>query len=121
MIDENMVSIQLRSRSLIRGGLERGGCMSHQTNRRTISAVLAVFLVLMSLLNGPGESQAQSMSSYNGVPPFVASAVAPNILFILDNSGSMNNSAYTAAFNASTVYSGAFRNDTCYSYASGVF
>jgi len=95
--------------------------MLHQTNQRMISAVFAALLALVSLLTGAEESQAQSMSSYNGVPPFVASAVPPNILFILDNSGSMNNMAYTSAFNTSTVYSGLFRSDTCYQYASGVF
>lgn len=69
----------------------------------------------------PPATTAQTISSYTGQPPFVGTSVAPNILLLLDNSGSMNNMAYTTAFNPSTTYSGVFRSDTCYSYASGVF
>jgi hypothetical protein len=39
-------------------------------------------------------THAQSMSSYSSIPPFVTTAVAPNILLLMDNSGSMNESAY---------------------------
>ena len=95
--------------------------MTYQTKRRMIGAIGTVVLALLSILSCSNEGRAQSMSSYAGTPPFVASSVAPNILLILDNSGSMNNSAYTAAFNTATVYSGIFTATECYSYSAGLF
>jgi type IV pilus assembly protein PilY1 len=84
-------------------------------------AAIALLCGIFYSASVPPPAQAQSISSYTGQPPFVGSAVAPNILLLLDNSGSMNNNAYTTVFNTATIYSGVFRNDTCYSYASGVF
>ncbi len=81
-------------------------------------AATLTFASIVSVTEGAGPP---SIASYTGLPPFVGTATAPNILLLLDNSGSMNNMAYTAAFNPATTYSGIFRSDTCYSYGGGVF
>ncbi len=46
------------------------------------------------------------MSNYCSTPPFVANAVTPNVLIILDNSGSMLWAAYDNDENASNIASG---------------
>ena len=87
-----------------------------------ISLMLAMLaLVLPATLLWPLEVRAQSMSDYTAIPPFVSNTVPANILLLLDNSGSMNNMAYTTAFNTATTYSGLFDATECYSYSSNVF
>ena len=49
-----------------------------------------VMLALVSCLATPIGGQAQTMDQYYAVPPFVADQVAPNIILVLDNSGSMS-------------------------------
>jgi type IV pilus assembly protein PilY1 len=88
--------------------------------------------VLIGTLIGPGEGLAQTMDQYYSVPPFVSDQVAPNILLILDNSGSMGGRACDATwcgvhsdgsltpinqnFVATSTYSGYFDSLTCYTY-----
>ena len=55
-------------------------------------------------------------------PPFLGTSIAPNILILLDNSGSMNSWAYRGVtFHENTHYYGYFRNDKNYRYSHGVF
>ena len=88
--------------------------------------------LLVGCLVGPSALQAQTMDQYYAVPPFVSDQVAPNILLILDNSGSMGGRACDAAwcgihsdatltpvnqdFVADSTYSGYFNSLTCYTY-----
>lgn len=96
------------------------------------------FLVLMAFLGaGIGAAlvdplqAAVTNADYSGTPPFVASAVTPNVLILMDNSGSMGLRAYcgTPAFSgfnvtcsdtflATTTYSGMFDPMKCYSYSA---
>lgn len=68
-------------------------------------------------------------ADYSGVPPFVSNVVPPNILILMDNSGSMGLRAYCgtptfsgfnvtcdALFAAATSYSGMFDPMKCYTY-----
>ena len=72
---------------------------------------------------------ATSMGNYCYTPPFVLTSVDPNVLFILDNSGSMNEFAYHevrgyrcshtltwTGFDESKKYYGIFNPDKCYKY-----
>lgn len=92
-------------------------------------AVLA--LVLTGALLGPAELKAQSNTDYTSSPPFISNVVTPNILILMDNSGSMTNRACEAAscgtladgtpstvttFVATTRYSGFLDPMQCYSY-----
>ncbi|MBI3606442.1 MAG: hypothetical protein HY207_00570 [Nitrospirae bacterium] len=68
-------------------------------------------------------AQAQTVTDYTAIPPFVGNANAPNVLLLLDNSGSMNDRAYVspAAYSATTEFGGYFDPTQCYSYASNTF
>ncbi|MBW2108168.1 MAG: hypothetical protein JRI36_05810 [Deltaproteobacteria bacterium] len=61
------------------------------------------------------------MSSYTCYPVFQVNTVEPNILIILDNSGSMNFQAYTGNYDHNTEYYGYFEPYKKYSYGSNVF
>jgi type IV pilus assembly protein PilY1 len=100
--------------------------------RRNLAVRGAIMSVLIGALIGPGASLAQTMDQYYSVPPFVSEQVAPNILLILDNSGSMGGRACDATwcgihsdglltpitqdFVADSTYSGYFGSLTCYTY-----
>ena len=86
-------------------------------------------LALLGCLIWPILSSAQTMDQYYGVPPFVADQVAPNIIILMDNSGSMSNRACestscgilasgavstTTTFTATTRYSGFADPMRCY-------
>ena len=90
-----------------------------------------VMLALVSCLAAPIAAQAQTMDQYYAVPPFVADQVAPNIILVLDNSGSMSGlacdrnddgdcvDAADLVFTNTTSYSGYFDTLRCYTYDSG--
>lgn len=83
---------------------------------------LACALSLATLILGPIEVNAQAMADYTAYPPFVgANAVPPNILLLLDNSGSMNSMAFGTAFDPNQTYSGLFDQLECYNYGSNKF
>lgn len=72
----------------------------------------------------PLEVKAQAMADYTSTPPFIADAVPPNVLLLMDNSGSMDSSAYhdnAEAYNSSKDYNGYFAPTKCYSYGSNKF
>ena len=91
----------------------------------------AVMLALVSCFATPIAVQAQTMDQYYAVPPFVADQVAPNIILVLDNSGSMSGlacdrtddgdcvDAADLVFTNTTSYSGYFNPLLCYTYDSG--
>jgi len=87
---------------------------------------LAGIGLLLSLcaLFAPRAGLAQTMADYTAAPPFVSEAVPPNVLLLMDNSGSMNLSAYHLngeAYNPAKEYQGYFAPNKCYSYASSQF
>ncbi|MBH0202037.1 MAG: hypothetical protein HP496_07010 [Nitrospira sp.] len=67
---------------------------------------------------------APTMAQYTAEPPFLTEAVAPNILLLMDISGSMRESAYHNAaevYDANKPYYGYFDRERCYSYSSNTF
>jgi type IV pilus assembly protein PilY1 len=91
-----------------------------------------IFLVMFGfavLALGPSvpESMATSpttMVDYTAYPPFVGNAMPPNVLLLMDNSGSMQDSAYhpgSESYVSTKVYGGYFDNTKCYSYGSSKF
>jgi type IV pilus assembly protein PilY1 len=100
---------------------------------RNIATRGTVMLALIGGLMGPGVLQAQTMDQYYAVPPFVNDQVAPNIILLLDNSGSMSGLACDASnpadgdcsdagdrpFNNTTNFSGYFDPLLCYTYDAG--
>ncbi len=90
----------------------------------------AVVGALLGALLGPGVALAQVMDQYYSVPPFVANQVAPNIVLLLDNSGSMSalgcdytvpadgdcNDVGDNPFNNTVNFAGYFNPFLCYTY-----
>jgi len=99
---------------------------------RSIATRGAVMLALAGCLLGPSVLQAQTMDQYYAVPPFVNDQVAPNVILLLDNSGSMADRACDPTwcgvlagggttpvnenFVATSSYSGFFNSLACYTY-----
>ncbi len=100
---------------------------------RKIATRGTVMLALIGCLIGPGALQAQTMDQYYAVPPFVSDQVAPNIILLLDNSGSMSNLACDFSipadgdcsdaadknFDNTVSFSGYFDPLRCYTYDNG--
>ena len=84
----------------------------------------ALALAVAGVLVSPSDVLAQAMVEYTASPPFVTETVPPNILLLLDNSGSMNLMAYedTAdAFDPTKTYTGLFTASECYEYQTNKF
>ncbi|MGH7184611.1 MAG: pilus assembly protein, partial [Nitrospiraceae bacterium] len=100
---------------------------------RNIATRGTVMLALVGCLAAPSALQAQTMDQYYAVPPFVSDQVAPNIILLLDNSGSMSglacdgsnpadgdcSDAVDRQFNNTTNFSGYFDPLLCYTYDAG--
>jgi len=98
---------------------------------KEVLVFLLATTVSMSLVS-QGEATEPSMSDYTAYPIFMSQSVKPNILIILDNSGSMNFNAYgtypgdggtvtDAPYSESTAYYGYFDSDARYTYRNGRF
>jgi type IV pilus assembly protein PilY1 len=88
------------------------------------SSKAIVILCVLSLFLGAGRmgSAAEpAMVDYTHYPLFQVNAVQPNILIILDNSGSMNLQAYRGNYDHNTKYYGYFEPSVKYSYGSEIF
>jgi len=63
-----------------------------------------------------------TMYDYTALPPFVDQSVKPNILIMLDNSGSMNEYVYrNQPFNSNNDYYGYFTSEYKYDYTGSYF
>jgi len=84
---------------------------------------IAVSLVLLFAFAGHSFATASSPSitDYTSYPIFISQTVTPNVLIILDNSGSMSWAAYWGEYDPSTRYYGYFGNDEWYSYDGNKF
>ena len=85
--------------------------------------VILVLWLLGSLI-GPLKVIAAppSMSDYTASPPFITKVVPPNILLLLDISGSLNIAAYSGlTFDPAATYTGLFEPAECYGRNSGRF
>ncbi|MGB9916930.1 MAG: pilus assembly protein [Candidatus Hydrothermia bacterium] len=63
-----------------------------------------------------GALMAQTTEMPCNVPPFLAEKIPPNILVIMDNSGSMGEMAYNEPYNPNKKYYGYFNPDAVYRY-----
>jgi type IV pilus assembly protein PilY1 len=86
------------------------------------TAATAVLLILAS-----APVHGQSMTPYCCAPPYVTEVVQPNIMILMDNSGSMGDRAYQVATvtvgdaNDQTLWYGYFIPESMYTYASNRF
>ena len=100
--------------------------------RRSLAVRGTILSALIAILTDPSPSPAQTMDQYAAAPPFVSDQVAPNIILLLDNSGSMAERACDVTwcgvlsgggttpvnqnFVATTTYGGFFDSLSCYTY-----
>ncbi|MDQ7055807.1 MAG: VWA domain-containing protein [Persephonella sp.] len=99
-------------------------------NKLHIRNIFLLVLVSIVILFKISES---SMLNYCSVPPFLTTAVSPNILFVIDKSGSMSWAAYyrtwsstnniseIGTYNPDTIYEGYFIPDRIYKNVSGIW
>jgi type IV pilus assembly protein PilY1 len=83
--------------------------------------ILALLFVVSAVTLQPASAVEPTISEYTSYPIFQLTAVAPNILIMLDNSASMNSQAYRDLYNHGTTYFGYFEPYRKYSYGSNVF
>ncbi|MGR0480902.1 MAG: pilus assembly protein [Candidatus Electronema sp. V4] len=87
------------------------------------------FLTGVSLLAGASfaAETADVCGQGQGIPPFLTSGAKPNLLMVLDNSGSMLDGAYSKegafcfddTYSREKVYAGYFQNDMWYTWTEG--
>ncbi|TKB60521.1 MAG: hypothetical protein E8D49_05320 [Nitrospira sp.] len=100
-------------------------------NRRTIARRASLLMALLGVLAMTSHGHAQSNADYTAQPQFISNVVTPNILILMDNSGSMSNRACESTscgitssgavatvttFNATTRYSGFADPLYCYTW-----
>ncbi|MCE9534947.1 MAG: hypothetical protein K8R65_00865, partial [Nitrospirae bacterium] len=102
-------------------------------NRRTIAILASLVVSATGIVMAPNHSGAQSNADYTAQPQFISNVVTPNIILIMDNSGSMSGLACDYSnpadgdcrdagdqpFNNTTNFSGYFDSLLCYTYDSG--
>jgi type IV pilus assembly protein PilY1 len=64
---------------------------------------LLIAIVLLSSVFLPGGSDSAVMEDYCQIPPYVLQSVAPNVMIVVDNSGSMFDFAYFDGFDTTTT------------------
>jgi hypothetical protein len=84
--------------------------------RNAITVDMALAVLLTGIALRPDAGNAQALADYTSSPPFVRQAVPPNVLLLMDNSGSMNMAAYQTPFDSAKTYTGLFDPLECYSY-----
>ncbi|MCP4182505.1 MAG: hypothetical protein GY761_04210 [Hyphomicrobiales bacterium] len=79
-----------------------------------------IVLIVFGVLNSATGLFAATMAQYNAIPPFLSIEVLPNVMFMLDNSGSMKHSLAESGFDNSKVYYGMFEGTKNYKYDSSI-
>lgn len=91
----------------------------HSQRGREMSKINRVSQVLIFLLNLVITSTVfAAYDDYTAFPPFLSSAVPPNVLLVLDQSGSMGWEAYNGGYDSTITYEGYFVPDSVYEYNS---
>ena len=80
--------------------------MKIRINKLILITGLVFFAVMIPLAQASATPPA--MSTYCTQPPFLGSTTQPNVMIILDNSGSMNCLAYQSSYNPSQFVTGAY-------------
>jgi len=95
--------------------------------------LINLFLIMSNLLVLYKISFAYSMGNYCSIPPFLNATISPNILFVIDKSGSMSWAAYYKTWNSSNniedigeydsnkIYEGYFVPSKVYKLVNGIW
>ena len=88
--------------------------------KRSFVVVLTLLIFLLFI----SDIEAQTMNDYCQYPPFVGITVQPNILFVIDASGSMDWNAYNfggRTYDPDTSYEGYFTPSKSYKLEDGIY
>ena len=102
-------------------------------NRRTIAILASLVVAVTGIMMAPNYSAAQVNADYTAQPQFISNVVTPNIILIMDNSGSMSGLTCDFSnpadgdcadvgdrpFSNATNFSGYFDPLLCYTYDAG--
>jgi type IV pilus assembly protein PilY1 len=102
-------------------------------NRRTLAILASLVAAVTGIVMTPTHSAAQANADYTAQPQFISNVVTPNIILIMDNSGSMSgltcdfsnpadgdcSDAGDRPFSIATTFSGYFDSLLCYTYDNG--
>ena len=95
--------------------------LSRQIKRVLFRSIFCSVLTVTSLLGVSVNSFGATAAQYNAIPPFLSTEVPPNVMFMLDNSGSMKNLlADGAGFDSSKTYYGIFEGTSKYKYEASI-
>ncbi len=83
-----------------------------KSNNKNIYRILLPLFFLIMLL--PSTYVEGAMNDYCAIPPFLSQSIPPNVLIVLDNSGSMCGQAYAGSYDPS-----GFANGLYYGYFDG--
>lgn len=82
---------------------------------------IIIFLGCMLLSLGLAFKSRAALNDYCATPPFLTKTVKPNILFVIDKSGSMSWTAYSDAYDSSETYEGYFIPSKKYKLDGGIW
>jgi type IV pilus assembly protein PilY1 len=89
--------------------------------KRSIAFLLVIIVAALFATTNQAHAAEPAMADYTHYPVFQVNFVEPNILIIMDNSGSMNLQAYTGDYDHGTRYYGYFEPYKKYTYGSNIF
>jgi len=103
--------------------------MKHLLKTIKINLFCIVFAFVFTIFLQSSVSKAASIADYTNYPVFITQSTTPNVLIILDNSGSMQSDAYPEDhdndslpdYDKNKIYYGYFDNDIWYKYSSSWF
>jgi len=78
--------------------------------------IMRLLLIISFLFGITQNAIADKEADYDALPPFTTSKVKPNVLIMLDNSGSMKQPMYTKKYLGDSIYHGIFQSDKNYQY-----
>lgn len=92
---------------------------SSHRHKNSPARLYALITLCCGFLLGPAGSAPASTcigSHYEATPPYLTTRIKPNVMLMLDNSGSMKDAMYTAAYDNTKTYSGIFDSTKNYKY-----
>ena len=75
-----------------------------KSNNKNMPNILLLLVFLIMLL--PLNHVEGAMNDYCVIPPFLSQSIPPNVLIVLDNSGSMCDQAYAGSYDPSQFDNG---------------
>ncbi len=94
---------------------------------KAVNWVKVLFLIIIfsgvKIVPTQAATASYSLSDFSSLPPFVGNVLTPNVLLLMDNSGSMMDSAFHLngeTYDPTSEYGGYFEQK-CYNYSSGQF